>query len=148
MTDWRPQPAADLPDGLVLFDGVCVMCSAWVGFIIPRDPQRRYRFVPVQSDLGRALSDRFGIDPAAPETNMVVRDGQAWFKADCAIAIGGDLPGWRWIGALRLVPMALRNAAYDLLARNRYRLFGKRDSCPMPPPEIRYRFVTTLDGLA
>lgn len=148
MTDWGPRPAADLPDGLVLFDGVCVMCSAWVDFIIQRDPQRRYRFVPVQSELGRSLASRFGIDPGAPQSNMVVRDGRAWFKADSALAVGRDLSGWRWTGVFRLLPRGVRDALYDLVARNRYRLFGKRDTCGVPPADIRDRFVTSPDGLA
>lgn len=147
MTDWRPQPASDLPEGLVLFDGVCVMCSASVMFIIPRDPGGRYRFVPIQSELGQLLATRFGIDPAAPQTNAVVRHGRAWFKADSALVVARDLPGWRWTCAFRLLPRIVRDAAYDLVARNRYRLFGRRETCAVPPPELRDRFVTTPDGL-
>lgn len=147
MTDWRPQPAADLPDGLVLFDGVCVMCSAWVGFISPRDPQRRYRFVPIQSELGAILAARFGIDPAMPQSNAVVRGGRAWFKSDSALAVARDLPGWRWVRVFGLLPRAIRDTAYDLVARNRYRLFGRHPVCPVPAAGIRDRIVTSPDAL-
>jgi len=141
MRHWRLQPAADLPEGLILFDGVCVLCAGWVNFIIPRDPEGRYRFVPIQSEPGRALAARFRIDTAAPETNVVIRDGKAWFKADSALRVCRDLPGWRWMQLFRLLPRPLRNIFYDLIAQNRYRLFGRRETCLVPTPAIRNRFV-------
>ena len=147
MTDWRPQPADDLPDGLVLFDGVCVMCSAWVGFVAARDPLHRYRFVPIQSELGATLAARFGIDAAMPQSNAVVRCGRAWFKADSALAIGRDLPGWRWTRVFALLPRVVRDAGYDLVARNRYRLFGRHAVCPVPPAGMRDRIVTSRAAL-
>ncbi len=142
MRDWRPQSAADLPDRLVLFDGVCVLCSGWVQFIIARDPGSLYRFVSVQSALGRTLAQRFGIDADAPQSNVVICGGKAWFKGDSALQVLHDLPGLRWTGAFWLLPRWLRNLAYDLVARNRYRLFGKSEACLMPTPEIRSRFLS------
>ena len=82
MTTWRPQSASDLPDGLILFDGVCVLCSGWVKFIISRDTTRHFRFVAVQSEAGTVLAARFGIDLVNPQTVAVTRGGQAWFKGD------------------------------------------------------------------
>lgn len=146
MRAWHPRPAPDLPEGLILFDGVCVLCAGWVRFVIPRDPQGLYRFVAVQSEAGTHLARRFGIDPAAPQTNVVIRDGTAWFKGDSALRVWRDLPGWRWTRVLRLVPRPVRNLLYDLVARNRYRLFGRHETCLMPTPEIRARFPATLDG--
>jgi predicted DCC family thiol-disulfide oxidoreductase YuxK len=145
---WRPQPAGDLPDGLILFDGVCVLCSGMVRFVLPRDKAGRFRFIAIQSPAGRALAERFGIDAANPETVAVTRGGQVLFKSDCAIAIGCGLPRWGWAAALRLVPRGLRDFLYDRIARNRYRLFGKRDACLVPTPEIRSRFIDTLPDLA
>lgn len=147
MRDWRPQTAADLPEGLILFDGVCVLCCGWAGFVIARDPARHYRFVPIQSALGRALGARFGIDPEMPQSNMVVRDGQAWFKGDSALRVWRDMPGWRWTRGLRILPRPIRDLLYDLVARNRYRLFGRRESCLVPTPELRSRFLTTMEDL-
>jgi predicted DCC family thiol-disulfide oxidoreductase YuxK len=148
MRDWRPQNAADLPDGLILFDGVCVLCAGWVAFVIPRDPEGRYRFVPIQSELGRALAVRFGIDAEAPQSNVVIRDGKAWFKADAALRVWRDLPGWRWTRVFHALPRPVRNLLYDLVARNRYRLFGRRETCLVPTPAIRSRFVATPNELA
>jgi predicted DCC family thiol-disulfide oxidoreductase YuxK len=146
--DWRPRNATDLPDRLVLFDGVCVLCSRWVRFIIARDQAGQFRFVSIQSPLGQMLAARFGIDADAPETNAVIRGGKAWFKSDSALQVLRDLPSLRWMGALRLLPRWLRNPIYDLVARNRYRLFGKSESCLLPPPDIRDRFLSTVDELA
>ena len=94
------------------------------------------------------LAARFGIDADAPETNAVIRGGKAWFKSDSALQVLRDLPSLRWMGALRLLPRWLRNPIYDLVARNRYRLFGKSESCLLPPPDIRDRFLSTVDELA
>jgi predicted DCC family thiol-disulfide oxidoreductase YuxK len=148
MRDWRPQAANDLPEGLILFDGVCVLCAGWVNFIIPRDPEGRYRFVSIQSELGRALAARFRIDAKTPQSNVVIRHGQAWFKADSALRVCRDLPGWRWTLVFRFLPRALRNIFYDLIAQNRYRLFGRRDTCLVPTPALRKRFVATANDIS
>jgi predicted DCC family thiol-disulfide oxidoreductase YuxK len=145
---WRPVTAGDLPERLILFDGVCVLCAGWVRFVIARDPAGLYRFVPIQSEAGRALAQRFGIDADAPQSNAVVRGGCAWFKGDSVLQVWRDLPGWRWTGILRLVPRLLRNVVYDLVARNRYRLFGRRDACLVPTEDIRSRFVFAAEALA
>lgn len=138
--NWDPLPAAGVDNGTILFDGVCVLCSWWVRFVIERDPAALFRFVPIQSTYGKALADRFGIDPDAPETNVVVVDGIAHFKADAAIAVLMKLPGWSWTSAARLVPRPARNWLYDRVARNRYRLFGRTDTCLVPTPDLARRF--------
>jgi predicted DCC family thiol-disulfide oxidoreductase YuxK len=148
MRDWHPQAAADLPEGLILFDGVCVLCAGWVNFIIPRDPDGRYRFVSIQSEPGHELAARFQIDAEAPQTNVVIRDGKAWFKADSALRVFQDLPGWRWTRVFRLLPRPTRDFVYDLIAQNRYRWFGRRDTCLVPTPAIRSRFVVTQNDLS
>ncbi|GLS17495.1 hypothetical protein GCM10007874_05100 [Labrys miyagiensis] len=147
MNAWRPQPAGDLPDGLILFDGVCVLCSGMVHFVLPRDKAKHFRFIAIQTEAGQVLAKRFGIDPASPETVAVTHNGHALFKSDCAIAIGRRLPGWGWVAAFRLVPRPLRDFLYDRIARNRYSLFGKRDTCLMPTPEVRSRFIDALPDL-
>jgi predicted DCC family thiol-disulfide oxidoreductase YuxK len=148
MKDWHPKNAADMPDRLVLFDGVCVLCSRWVRFIIARDQAGRYRFVSIQSPLGHMLAARFGIDADVPETNAVIRGGKAWFKSDSALQVLRDLPGLHWTRVLRFLPRPLRNIIYDLVARNRYRLFGKSETCLVPTPELRNRFLSSADELA
>ena len=140
MSRWSPRPAPDEPDGLILFDGVCVFCSRWVRFVIARDRARRFAFVPVQSVRGRALAECFGIDPEAPETNAVILDGRIFFKSDAALSVLGALPSTRPLALLKLAPRPLRDLVYDLVAANRYRIFGRTASCMAPSPEDRARF--------
>jgi predicted DCC family thiol-disulfide oxidoreductase YuxK len=138
---WQPQPLAGVADGLILFDGVCVFCSRWVRFVIERDAAARFRFTPVQSPYGSALAARLGISLDNPETNALVIGGYAYFKSDASLAVISQLPGWRWARALRLVPRVLRDWFYDRIASNRYRLFGRMDTCLLPTPELAGRFV-------
>ena len=142
MSRWSPQPAPDEPDGLILFDGVCVFCSRWVRFVIDRDRDRRFRFLTIQSDDGRALAGRFGIDPEAPQTNAVIWKGRIWFKSDAALTVLGELRGARPLAMLKVLPRLIRDPAYDLIARNRYRIFGRTEQCMVPSAEDRTRFVS------
>ncbi|MFN3670184.1 MAG: thiol-disulfide oxidoreductase DCC family protein [Brevundimonas sp.] len=141
MSRWSPQPAPDEPDGLILFDGVCVFCSRWGRFVIERDPERRFRFIALQSEPGRALAARFGIDPEAPETNAVVWGGRIFFKSDAALTVLGALAATRPLGGLKAVPRWLRDPVYDRIARNRYAIFGRTDACMVPSTEDRARFI-------
>lgn len=141
MTSSSPKPAAGFPDGLVLYDGVCVFCSRWVRAVIARDAAKTFRFASVQSPYGRAMADAFGIDPEAPETNATVLDGRAWLKSDSALAILSRLPGFSWTRSLRLIPKPARDFVYDRVARNRYRLFGRTETCFVPAPADRDRFI-------
>jgi predicted DCC family thiol-disulfide oxidoreductase YuxK len=141
--DWKPVPADDLPQDLILFDGDCVLCSGWVNFVIRRDSSARFRFTAIQSAYGAQLAERFGIDRDYPETNVAVMSGHAYFKSDSTLAVLIDLPGWRWARFGFFVPKRVRDVFYDCIARNRYRLFGRRDTCLVPTPDVRSRF---LDG--
>ena len=141
MSRWSPQPAPDEPDGLILFDGVCVFCSRWVRFVINRDPEQQFRFITVQSETGRALAARFGIDPEAPQTNAVILDGRIFFKSDAALAVLGALTATRPLALLKAAPRVLRDLVYDLIARNRYTIFGRTETCMAPSAEDRARFL-------
>ncbi|WP_298274020.1 thiol-disulfide oxidoreductase DCC family protein [uncultured Bradyrhizobium sp.] len=128
-------------DDVILYDGVCIFCSRWVRFVIARDTARRFRFTPIQSDYGTRLARTFGIDPDDPDTNAVVHDGIAWTKSDAALTVLSHLPGWRWTRALFAVPKPLRDAVYSLVARNRYRIFGKYETCFVPDADMRARVL-------
>lgn len=117
---------------VILFDGVCVLCSRWYRFVTARDPNRRFRFVAVQSAEGRTLAEKFGIDPDNPETFILVADGRAYVRSDAVLRILAELPRWRWTIVLRAIPEALRDALYNVIARNRYRWFGRLDVCVLP----------------
>jgi predicted DCC family thiol-disulfide oxidoreductase YuxK len=126
-------------DDVILYDGVCVFCSRWIRFIAARDVERRFRFTAIQSAYGTQLAQAFGIDPNDPDTNAVIHGGVAYFKSDAALTVLGALPGWNWVRALRSVPKPLRDAVYNLVARNRYRIFGKYDECFVPDAGFRDR---------
>lgn len=135
-------PPGRWPDeDVILFDGVCVFCSRWIRFVAARDREKRFRFTAIQSPYGTRLARRFGIDPADPDTNAVVHGGAVYTRSDAALTVLSLLPNWRWTRVLFLVPRPLRDAAYDLVARNRYRIFGRYDACFVPDAELRDRVL-------
>ncbi|WP_316395389.1 thiol-disulfide oxidoreductase DCC family protein [Bradyrhizobium sp. 33ap4] len=128
-------------DDVILYDGVCIFCSRWVRFVIARDTARRFRFTPIQSGYGTRLAKSFGIDPDDPDTNAVVHGGVAYMKSDAALTVLSHLPGWRWTRTLFAVPKPLRDAVYNLIARNRYKIFGKYETCFVPDADLRARVM-------
>jgi predicted DCC family thiol-disulfide oxidoreductase YuxK len=131
-------------DGVILYDGVCVLCSGWVRFVVKRDVARRFRFTPIQSPYGRALATTLGIDPDDPDTNAVILGGRAFRRSDAALAVVATLPGWGWVEALRFVPCAIRDAVYVLIARTRYRVFGRHDACDVGGSALADRVIVDL----
>lgn len=137
---------------VVLFDGVCALCNWAVRFIVPRDPAGVFRFAPQQSALAADLLRAAGEDPARLEsldTMMLVRrrpagDGlEVLDQSAAAFAILAVLPApWRWLGVLRVLPRAVTDWAYRLLARSRYRLFGQYEACPLPDPAEAWRYLS------
>src|SRR6201998_579896 len=128
-------------DDVILYDGVCVFCSRWVRFIASRDKARRFSLTAIQSGYGTRLAQAFGIDPDAPDTNAVIHGGVAYFKSDAALTVLSNLPGWRWVRVLRSFPKPLRDAIYNLVAHNRYRIFGEYDACFVPDAAMRDRVI-------
>ena len=131
------------PSGsVVVFDGVCLLCSRWVGFISKRDREQRFRFAPMQGATGGSLLRQHGLDPDDPLSLLVVDESGAWTDSEAILRVVSTFGGaWRMAAILRVVPRAWRDAAYRVLARNRYRWFGRRESCLVPTPELRARFI-------
>ncbi len=128
-------------DDVILYDGVCVFCSRWIRYVATHDVDRRFRFTAIQSDYGTRLAQAFGINPDDPDTNAVIHGGVAWFKSDGALTTLSLLPGWRWVRVLFWVPRPIRDGVYNLVARNRYRIFGKYDECFLPDAAFRARVM-------
>jgi predicted DCC family thiol-disulfide oxidoreductase YuxK len=132
---------------IILYDGVCGLCHRLNRFVLARDRAERFRFAALQSDLARKILTRHGRDPRDLDTLYLVLghgrpDERLLRKSDAALWILRELGGpWRAAGALRVVPRPLRDVGYDLVARTRYRLFGRYDACPLPDPRHRARFL-------
>jgi predicted DCC family thiol-disulfide oxidoreductase YuxK len=127
---------------IILFDGVCNLCDKAVQFIISKDPEACFRFAAMQSLAGQALLARHGLTGLSTET-MVLIDGMTIrLCSDAVIEIARRLPGgWSRLAWLVHIPKGLRDAGYRLLARNRFRWFGKKQACLLPGDEIRRRFL-------
>ncbi|WP_313273275.1 thiol-disulfide oxidoreductase DCC family protein [Stenotrophomonas sp.] len=128
--------------GVIVFDGVCALCSRWVRFLLRVDRQDRYRFAAMQGTHGRVLLRQHGLDPDDPLSFLLLEDGRAWTDTDAIVRVLVGLGGpWRLAVVLRAVPRRLRDRAYRALARNRYRWFGRHDSCFLPSAEQARRFL-------
>ena len=126
---------------LVLFDGVCHLCDAAVKFTIANDPEARFRFAPLQSEAAAAALARFG-PAAATDSIVLVDDAGVHDRSDAALRIASRL-AWPLplLAVFFAVPKAARDAAYAWIARNRYRWFGRRDTCVLPAPGMEARFL-------
>ena len=129
---------------IVLFDGVCNLCNSTVRFIFERDPHGRFRFAAQQSEAGQALLRKHGLleRGSLADSVVVLEGGRTYLESDAALHILCRLGGvWRLAYALRIVPKPLRDGVYRLVARHRYRIFGRREQCMVPTPELRRRFL-------
>jgi predicted DCC family thiol-disulfide oxidoreductase YuxK len=133
-------PASDGP--VVLFDGVCNLCNRLVAFLIPRDPEGRLRFAPLQSEAGQQLLTRHGLPTEGFDSFVLVEGDRAYTKSDAAIRVA-ELLGWpyRLARVARLLPTGLRDSLYDVVADNRYDWFGHRDRCMVPDDGVGDRFL-------
>ena len=127
---------------IIVFDAECVLCSLNARFVLRHDRHGHFRLASMQGAVGAALYRRFGIDPADPEMLIVVTGDEALRDSTAILAIWSGL-GWPWraLTILRLAPRALRDPLYRLVARNRYRLFGKRRTCWVPRPDQASRVL-------
>lgn len=127
---------------VIVFDGVCVLCNGWVGFLLRHDRRKRYRFAAMQTASGRRLLATHGLDPDDPVSFLLVEQERAWRDTDAIMRVVGGLGGpWRLVKALQLLPKPLRDGLYRRIARNRYRWFGRHDSCVLPAAEHQERFL-------
>ena len=127
---------------IILFDGVCNLCNGAVVFIIKRDKKDVFRFAALQSEIGEKLLRKYQIDPEKTDSIILVADNNAFAKAGAALRIAQQLSGlWPALAILRIVPRFISNAVYDWIASNRYQWFGKKESCMIPTPELKAKFL-------
>ena len=142
---YREDPSVPkFPDDhpIVIYDGNCRLCSGSVRFILRHDRRDRFRFIAAQSPLGVALYRHYGLDPVDYETNVLLVDGRPWFRSECSIRMFSGLGfPWSLLAASRLLPLWLRDRAYNTIARNRMRWFGVRKTCFLSDPGQADKFL-------
>jgi len=128
---------------VMLFDSQCVLCSGTVRFVLAHERGHSIAFAGTSGEAGRALAARHGMNEADLDASFVLIEGdRALTRSDAALRLARELRApWSWLGALRLIPRPVRDAAYSWVARHRYRLFGRLDACFLPAPEQRARFL-------
>ncbi len=128
---------------ILVFDGVCVLCSRWVQFVLRHDRTGRYRFAAMQSAAGRKLLIEHGLDPNDPVSFLLLENARAYTDAEAIARVLRSFgPGWALLAKMmRIVPRPLLDSIYRWTARNRYRLFGKRNECMIPSPDVSQRFL-------
>lgn len=127
---------------LVLFDGVCNLCNGAVQFIIKRDPSGKFLFASLQSDFASAQLQKFGSNPGSLHSIIVIEGDKMQERSDAILTIASHLTGiWKMFVVFKLLPRFIRDGLYDLVAKYRYRVFGRQDSCMIPTPELKARFI-------
>jgi predicted DCC family thiol-disulfide oxidoreductase YuxK len=123
------------------FDGVCNLCNGLVQFIIRRDKKAIFMFGTLQSEKAEELLDSYNIPTGEIKTIILIEDGKAFRKSTAALRILSRLPGWAWIKIFMIVPRVIRDFVYDLVAKYRYKIFGKKETCMIPTSELKARFL-------
>ena len=127
---------------MILFDGVCNLCNGAIQFIIRRDKKNIFRFASLQSDVARNMLTSAGLPSDKLDSIIVIKNNRVYRESDAAIEIAKEFSGaWKVLAGLRIFPRFLRDPAYRLIAANRYRLFGKKDVCMIPTPELKSKFL-------
>ena len=127
---------------VILFDGVCNYCNAMINFIIKQDKKKVFKYAALQSDAGRRLLEKYNIDWEKNDSFVVIKDGTAYERSSAALRLYNRLPWyWKWTQLFWIFPKFIRDAVYNIVAKNRYKWFGKRDECMIPTPEVRERFL-------
>lgn len=126
---------------VILFDGVCNLCSSSVQFIIRHDKKRQFRFASLQSPFGQAVLQRFGLPATELNSFVLLEGGKIYTRSTGALRAAKKLDGlYSWLYAFIIVPPFIRNGIYNFIARNRYKWLGKKDACWLPTPALRELF--------
>jgi predicted DCC family thiol-disulfide oxidoreductase YuxK len=126
---------------IILFDGICNLCNSGVQFMIKRDSKCHFKFVSLQSDTGQMLLHKYGISNKI-DSIIVIEKEKVYIKSSAALYISRYLDGyWKYLKILKVLPPSIRDFLYDIVAKNRYRWFGKKETCMLPTLEMKKRFL-------
>ena len=132
----------DISDkNIILFDGVCNLCNGAVNFIIDRDQEGIFNFASLQSEFGQEVLAHYQLPTDDYDSFIFLKKGKLLTRSSAALEVAKMLKGWSWLYGFVIVPRFIRDAVYKLIANNRYKMFGKQDSCRLPTPELKSRFI-------
>lgn len=135
-------PPFDAPHHFTVMDANCGLCAKGAAWIARNDAEQKFRIVPVQSVLGGALLQHYGMDPEDPLSWLYIAKGHAYTSLDAVIRVGQEVGGaWRILGVFNLLPRVAQDYLYGMVARNRYRFFGRKSFCDIPDPRIQSRII-------
>ena len=127
---------------IILFDGVCNLCNSSINFVIKRDSANLYKFTALQEAPGIGLLKQYGINTLDTDSIILIGNGKAYTKSSAALRVAKGLSGvWPVLYGFIIIPKWIRNAVYDYIAKNRYKWYGKKDSCMIPTPELKNKFL-------
>jgi len=126
---------------VILFDGVCNLCSGSVQFILKRDKEKKFLFASLQSAYGQKLLQQFNLPADNFNSFILYQDGKVFIKSTGALKMFSQLKNWGWVKIFWIIPKFLRDAVYNLIAKNRYKWFGKKEECWLPTPDLKARFL-------
>ncbi len=127
---------------VVLFDGVCNLCNLSVQFIIKRDSKNLFSFAALQSHVGQTQLRRYNIPVALLESIILIKNEKYYHRSDAVLEIARDLGGlWPVCYGFKVIPRFIRDGVYNLIAKNRYKIFGRQDQCMIPTPALKARFL-------
>lgn len=127
---------------IILFDGVCNLCNSSVQFIIERDTENKFKFASLQSEFGQEFLQSHNFPTSEFESIILLDNNKFYTKSDAALKIGKELKGMKFISsALWIFPKFIRDFFYSIIAKNRYKWFGKKDNCWLPTPELKQKFL-------
>jgi predicted DCC family thiol-disulfide oxidoreductase YuxK len=135
-------PAFEPPEHFTVMDAQCGLCAKGALWIASHDHERKFRIIPMQSELGRALLRHYGMSADDPLSWLYVRAGRAFTSLDAIIRVGQELGGiWKALSVFRALPRSMQDRLYGVVARNRYRFLGRASFCDMPSPEVQERII-------
>jgi predicted DCC family thiol-disulfide oxidoreductase YuxK len=127
---------------ILLFDGICNFCNSAVNFILPRDKQDRFRFAALQSLAAKPYISKYGLDPQRIDSVVLIENGTAYYRSDAALRCLKNMGGvWVLLYFLVIVPAFIRDPVYNWIAKNRYKWFGKKETCRLPEEPWKNKFL-------
>lgn len=127
---------------VILFDGVCNFCNASINFVIDHDPKKHFKFASLQSEFGQEILHKYDRSTSDFDSVILLKNNQLYSKSAAALEIAKELSGfWKYLSFFGILPKSILDFSYDLVAKNRYKIFGKTEVCRMPSPELKERFL-------